>query len=393
MATAALAFTGLTSCTNDDDPSADDNEAKTIKVSFYIDAAGATTRAINWKNLPEEEGTDAENYIDLNSLKISLYEYGFDDGGWWTIGGVHWPVTPSESLLKWKTTFLNRTSNGAYVEGELTTSEKFDGSQFRMLVEANYSGTSVASSSTGLGAVIMKDYFNFEHPFEPSTTNPIPMSGYLTCKDITIYNDRNTNLGTIPMIRALAKIEVYPKNSKTKIEDVRLQRCLNKGNVNPFYATPNDLNGLLDRLEVPTSDHLSIPGESKQNTGYPSILGQTSDDDTTNAPLAFTEHKDADGNTDYYYIYVPEYRTTGLRLDSSYGLEADPNNKILLKVNDGTDDSYIELKEYNNGIAGSSINIIRNHIYRYTVEATDKVNINYVVIPWDEKEADPITFE
>jgi hypothetical protein len=73
----------------------------------------------------------------------------------------------------------------------------------------------------------------------------------------------------------------------------------------------------------------------------------------------------------------------------------DPTNKITIKLNNVSYD--LEFKEYTDAgepIDGTTFNILRNHIYRYTVSlAGGKFTLQYMVIPWTERTSPTITFE
>jgi hypothetical protein len=229
------------------------------------------------------------------------------------------------------------------------------------------------------------------------------MAGMITCTNLALTQGKVCHLGTINLIRALAKIEVYPdpEYPNTQISNVKLQRCYDKGTVNPYYATTGTL-GILDELEVPTDANLNVVGEGQNNTGNPGYLGVG--DGLTNMPLNFLEHKDENGKVDMYYIYLPEYRITGTQLGNK-GRAADPDNHITLTVNGYPYSLYF--REYEDEIddegvtvsqpTGNYFNIIRNHIYRYRVSQAKKpggdLSLKYMVIPWTNYTAPTITFE
>ncbi len=413
--TAFALASGLTSCGNEDEVL--DDMATTdgqCQVEFYIDFNGGnSTRSIDWDYLPEEEGTANENYIDINSLKIFLFKNGFPAEPNWSTGrwgtqqcNVKWSEMFTSQEMKFKPTLVTSSSNGAYVKGILTGTWIDKGTtDFKMLVEANYYGNSAAETASNrdnemysnlyMGSVIGKDNFTFTEGYIPTAENPIPMSGLITCSNLDLRKGYSCYLGSIPMIRALAKIEVFPGNDNISLSDVQLLRCHDKGLVNPLYAKQD--GSQLSTLTVPTPDNLNVAGEGSENCGNPTILGQKADG--TGTPLPFIAHKDENDNVDYYVIYLPEYRITGDRLinrGNSYGLAADPDNCIKLKCNgrEGT----VWFRDYSQDVEVEncpSINIIRNHIYRYYIEgfSAAKLMVNYVVEPWTEQTAGDITFD
>jgi hypothetical protein len=245
-----------------------------------------------------------------------------------------------------------------------------------------------------------QDKFTFSEGYTPSSKSPIPMAGMITCTNLELTQGKVHDLGIIPLIRALAKIEVISGDANTNVSNVKLQKCYNTGMVNPYFATPGV--ELLEKLEVPTNDNMNVAGEGPSNTGNPGYLGVG--DGLTNMPLNFLEHKDENGKVDMYYIYLPEYRITGTQLGNK-GRAADPDNHITLTVNGYPYSLYF--REYEDEIddegvtvsqpTGNYFNIIRNHIYRYRVSQAKKpggdLSLKYMVIPWTNYTAPTITFE
>jgi hypothetical protein len=425
-----LLMAGMTSCANEDVPTDTTNEGD-YEIEFFLQTTdNAETRTtIDWDNLPEEEGNAAENYLDVSSLKIFFFKHNFPNeywvqqgntvykGRWATVNDTQMPEIFTLNELKLNDLKITSTDGGAYVKGTLTgtwLTDTWPDKDFKMYVEANYYGTSAAESSSSvnndascsgfyLHSLMYNDKFSFSEDYAPSKKNPIPMAGMITCTNLALTQGKVCHLGTINLIRALAKIEVYPdpEYPNTQISNVKLQRCYDKGTVNPYYATTGTL-GILDELEVPTDANLNVVGEGQNNTGNPGYLGVG--DGLTNMPLNFLEHKDENGKVDMYYIYLPEYRITGSRLGNN-GRAADSDNHITLTVNGYPYSLYF--REYEDEIddegvtvsqpTGNYFNIIRNHIYRYRVSQAKKpggdLSLKYMVIPWTNYTAPTITFE
>jgi hypothetical protein len=130
---------------------------------------------------------------------------------------------------------------------------------------------------------------------------------------------------------------------------------------------------------------IGIPYEhSSTKTSLPTL---------TNLP--FTKVDDTD-----YVVYIPEIRQVGESLDGSGATKKlSPKITFNFKAKDAAASTAYELlfKEYNEAgdpIDDTEFNILRNHIYRYTVSlAGGKFTLQYMVIPWETETAPAITFE
>lgn len=180
----------------------------------------------------------------------------------------------------------------------------------------------------------------------------IPMWGVIK-KDFNFPAGENTDIGNIDLLRAMAKVEVNFAESfpaDYQIGGITISPYNTKGYCVPAGYASVETTGALDREETnPASFH----------------------------PLASsnTELLNFKGENNNYYIYLPEYENT----------ETDAA-KIKVTVNGETYD--LEFKNYENGAPKDETpyNIVRNHIYRYTITGVNdgKLVVNYLALPWNK---------
>lgn len=180
----------------------------------------------------------------------------------------------------------------------------------------------------------------------------IPMWGVLKSYFNFAAGER-TDIGSIDLLRAMAKVEVsfsddFPTDEYT-IGDITLSPYNTQGYCVPAGYASVETTGALDREEA---------GAAYSFNPLTSV---------STSSLTFTEENGK------YYIYLPEY-------DNSTDAA-----KIQVTVNDETYD--LEFKDYENGAPkdGTQYDIVRNHIYRYTITGVNdgKLIIKYKAMPWE----------
>ena len=180
----------------------------------------------------------------------------------------------------------------------------------------------------------------------------IPMWGVLKSYFNFAAGER-TNIESIDLLRAMAKVEVsfsddFPTDEYT-IGDITLSPYNKQGYCVPAGYASVETTGALDREEA---------GAAYSFNPLTSV---------STSSLTFT------GENGKYYIYLPEY-------DNST-----KPAKIQVTVNGETSD--LEFKDYENGAPkeGTQYDIVRNHIYRYTITGVNdgKLIIKYKAMPWE----------
>ncbi len=187
----------------------------------------------------------------------------------------------------------------------------------------------------------------------------IPMWGVLK-SNFNFAAGERTDIESIDLLRAMAKVEVnfaesFP--SDYEIGTITISPYNTQGYCLPAGYTSVDATGELDREEAGTAHSFNPLDSPSTNTSQSSI-----------------EFK---GENKNYYIYLPEY-------DNST-----KPAKIQVTVNGETYD--LEFKDYENGAPkdGTQYDIVRNHIYRYTITGVNdgKLKLEYRVLLWDKVES------
>jgi hypothetical protein len=372
-----LLMAGMTSCANDEELT-DVTEKGDYQIEFSIQAGeDAVTRTIDWDDLDEEEGVGYENYINPNKIWVYI------------LTDLNNSFATVYQQLKLSSIVESGTNTGKFTLRSIldeTTVEKLKSENFRVVILTNWEdGATPKTANYGYMVIAADSRYSYnptaDSPFLPSATTPITMYGIQSFSPQTFRQGVATNLGTIKLIRSMAKIEVkLADDDKTnQLSDVTLLHSYDCGMRLPYY--------MQEETVQPTEKYQNIPGDGT-DTGTVNTLSN----------LPFYKKSDND-----YIIYIPEYR---LITPASYSVftrrttgnnrvTPDPTNKITIKLNNVSYD--LEFKEYDDAgepIDGTTFNIVRNHIYRYTVSlAGGKFTLQYMVIPWTERTAPMITFE
>ena len=175
----------------------------------------------------------------------------------------------------------------------------------------------------------------------------IPMWGVTT----TIFEltpGESDDIGGIDLLRAMAKVEVIMNAEGYEIDKIAVDKSNPQG-----YCLPQGYSSVTE------TDKLDMEGLT------PASFNPHTEDN----PII----KEQDGK---YYIYLPEY-------DNSTNAAT-----IQVTVNDET--YPLEFRNYENGTPiGDPYDIVRNHIYRYTITGVNdgELTFEYRVLLWDEVES------
>lgn len=166
-------------------------------------------------------------------------------------------------------------------------------------------------------------------------TQYIPMWGVKTSQ-VALTPGSRTDLGTIYLLRAMAKVKVTLDPSiagSFRLDKVNLTNYGTKG-----YCLPLGYNtaGATESIET---EKAFRPLESNYTKGT----------------LSF--HKD---ENDEYVIYIPEYRNQNSTLKSSMTVSVSTKGGEPVKLNDPT----IKFTDYT---GGADLDIIRNHYYKFNI--------------------------
>jgi hypothetical protein len=243
----------------------------------------------------------------------------------------------------------------------------------------------------------VRDPAVFYSDYTPSTTHAIPMYGILLAQRTDIYNDSFTNLGTLYLYRALAKIIVkVPTDLQSQFEEkITLNKCYSTG-------TSGAVNMVLTKSHVmPTatsagiyknldSSNVNIPGELKTtNLSLGSRTLSSTPSTLENVPFNIIK---TDDDYKWYQLYVPEFRIKTSTITTGNGSNYTPaavDNYIEF-----TDKSGNKWKLAFENSKEEPFDIIRNHIYVFEVTGIKStLSLKYTVVDWDERVSGDIHFD
>lgn len=315
---ALLSLLLLASCSRNDEVAvAEGGKGKVyVTLTLSINGEEVGSRATwNTEQDTDEEGVGWENKID--DLQILIY----DDADEY-VGTV-------EDLF---------ASNSQYV-GTLSGTNWQSGI-YKFVVLANFT-----ASNTRL-ADLASIHYNQNAEY-------IPMWGVLKSQFKFAAGER-TNIGSIDLLRAMAKVEVnfaesFP--SDYEIGAITISPYNTQGYCLPAGYESVETTGALDREEAGTAYSFNPLAASASTSS-----------------LIFTEENGK------YYIYLPEYENT-------------ETNAAKIKVTVNGEPYELEFKDYENGAPkeGTQYDIVRNHIYRYTITGVNdgKLVIKYKAMLWE----------
>lgn len=393
---------GTASCNDNEVETIVDKTAEAAYVTLTINTGDvAATRTLSFT---DENGSEIENYINPNDVHLYFmpddatavkWNSNGTSNDWKKWGGKIFltDVVPTTVTKTGATTYKLTCKLNEDQSKELLTR-----TSCRVAVFANCGKLTFTTNHYVFNLECDYQYGLYNYPnvfnldsaptaFTPSKETPIPMFGLVQKSSFKLGQgySQAANLGTVNMIRAMAKIELKTANSTDVISDVTLSTCPAKGTYAPFAMWVES-----DFSEERDGFYISIPYEHSgtKTNGVLTTLPTLTD-------LPFTKEDDTD-----YVIYIPETRQVGESLDGSdYSKKLSPKITFNYKTQDAAASTAYELlfKEYNDAgdpIDGTEFNILRNHIYRYTVSlAGGKFTLQYMVIPWTEYTAPTITFE
>lgn len=353
--TTVLLALALGSCNIMDDSPCTDQSSETVtpvQVGFTLTTGEVSSRAITEG---VAEGTGYENYIDIENgdFRILLFD------------------AANKYLTTFNPTIIRAMDNSQYpqtyyVEGELP--EAYN--NFKLVVLANWGTYPEVSESSTIESVCTDaaSVYNYTADFTPSAENKIPMYGVRTCTE-TLRADLLTDLGTVDLLRAMAKIEVKCNAEGFKLSEVKLHRYNTQGYCAPTGVVDDTQNdwGYTDNEVCKHKVH--IPANS-----------------VSTSALNFEETEDGG-----FIAYVPEFDNTNVSertyIEVSL-VHADDETPVSL---DETN-IYFCLYDEETGTPteNTDFDIVRNHWYTYTIKNVDDgkliLGFEILVKPWDEKD-------
>lgn len=365
IATVALAATAmLSSCSRDDSQNGAVPAKSNVSVGFRIslgEPASPSTRSVEYD---DGKSTDYENYIDFRNYCVMF----FDKSNRYLAAFKPTDIIPLED---------NPLRSRLYeVIGKIdwSSDEPFP-SDFKVVILANWhsypSNPTVGQTTIDDICNCSESRYDYTAPFVLSADNAIPMYGVKLFEGVSFRADMLTYLGTIYMLRSMAKIEVKCPTKGWTIESVELHRYNRTG-----FCAPDKVYDESDYVEGEyySDDSLDIH-----------IVDGVADD----GELSFEKLDDG-----RFVIYVPEYRNT-----TDGRSKAADASEIRVKFEERQDKDYvIDFKYYENPPANFAIgdwfDIRRNYYYKFSIskadEYDDNLKISIDVDPYDEYTLDPI---
>lgn len=319
--------------------------ANATQVSFILRLSDESegTRAAWSEDYPSDDGTAYDKRIDPNDLKVALYHA---DGNTFAanVTIVSYYKLPSSE---------GDTSNEAEYEfiGTVNTADgntELAAGDYKVMVFANCQSPTIVSNETGLESLS----YTYDAGKVKDEEQYIPMWGVTTVEDLQLEKGKRTNIGNIDLLRAFAKVEI---ELSSDISDIYTITSASLSNYNAQgYCLPA---GYAD-----VQNTLQLDQEDQDNPSFhPNATEQKAD-------LAFVVPQDGKTAT----LYIPEY-------DNSTDAAT-----ISLQLSDGTTGT-LHFQPYVNGVPnGETYDIVRNHIYRYTVNVEQgELKVQAAVMPWN----------
>ena len=322
------------SCGFDDGYDNEDQNDDAVRVAFRMSYANGNTRAANegWDDYdPKDDGTAYENAINTEQLQIKVC----DENGT-IIGDVENVIAINNGTDTNPDYSITGTWENA--ADKLSKAKK-------IMVFANC-GTSIVTPDNIQNLAFARS----------ATTQYIPMWGVTTLTNELVVGKSN-NLGTIDLLRSLAKVKVKladgMKSRKYSLGAMQLNNYNTSG-----YTLPLTYNTVARTAAIRFGNSLHA------NSSWAQSITMTNNDDES------------------IMLYIPEYDNINAATDRKATIS-------LQLMRDGEEEGNYTLHFCNYTPEGapdaaSTYNIQRNHYYEYTVGRTDdQVKIVLNVKEWN----------
>ena len=322
------------SCGFDDGYGNEDQNDNAVRVAFRMSYANGNTRAANegWDDYdPKDDGTAYENAINTEQLQIKVC----DENGT-IIGDV-------ENVIA--------INNGTDTNPDYSITGTWENAADKLSKAKKI----MVFANCGTSNVTPGNIQNLAFT-RASTTQYIPMWGVTTLTNELVVGKSN-NLGTIDMLRSLAKVKVKladgMKARKYSLGAMQLNNYNTSG-----YTLPLTYNTVASTAAIRFGNSLHA------NSSWAQSITMTNNDDES------------------IMLYIPEYDNINAATDRKATIS-------LQLLRDGEEEGNYTLHFCNYTAEGapdaaSTYNIQRNHYYEYTVGRTDdQVKIVLNVKEWN----------
>lgn len=322
------------SCGFDDGYDNEDQNDNAVMVAFRMSYANGNTRAANegWDDYdPKDDGTAYENAINTEQLQIKVC----DENGT-IIGDVENVIAINNGT---------DTNPDYSITGTWENAAEKLSKAKKIMVFANC-GTSIVTPGNIQNLAFARS----------ATTQYIPMWGVTTLTN-ELEMGKSNNLGTIDMLRSLAKVKVKladgMKARNYSLGAIQLNNYNTSG-----YTLPLTYNTAASTAAIRFGNSLHV------NSSWAQSIAMTGNDDES------------------IMLYIPEYDNINAATDRKATIS-------LQLMRDGEEEGNYTLHFCNYTPEGapdaaSTYNIQRNHYYEYTVGRTDdQVKIVLNVKKWN----------
>lgn len=396
----------LTGCINDDSlcpADVDGNDGMTIEFKVNTrDIVRYGSRTLLPPTGTPQDGTTAENYLDLRNTVFML----FDEGQ--TLIKLFIPeVTPEDETYATYSVraFISADEFHTLTDGKTEV-------KFSIAVVGNYSGLDPRSCANHIGEKI-EDIFdkskvgtfsmpisnNWSNDWRPSIypdlTNNAQQAGHIPMAGIQTYNVRVADLEAstvdhplilsgnngekdINMLRALAKIEVIDNISSiipdatgeiSSIEKVELVGYNTRGSI---FPTSDQWNSAANPYETQYVTKASIPDDNQYKGALPENDLTVVDESSL---VNFFKTTNTDGEN-VFSCYLTEYTPVA---DTPMWI------RITMHNPDNSSTFYrLYIAPYTENVPGAAMPILRNNIYRYEITGlSPELDLTLNVEPWN----------
>lgn len=338
-----------------------------MHVTFAISAGHpdyAGTKASSYGTPSLEDGTEWENHINITGGDYLFYL--FDANGVFREILFVKDIASSDN----NTFIVQAEAREIYRDFTIVALANWRNGGWDMLASGNAYPVLTAGASTidkiWTGTAGLRVYDASSRTFTPSATSLIPMYGARTYNlEDSDFTTEEISLGTIYLIRSLAKVDVYvDSTSGITLNSVQLN-CYS----NCFHCAPVGMTAMDDEWDHATDDTM--------NTNLVQVSFSPSS-------LDFVKI-----GTNLYRLYIPEYpnkRTDVERASISVSMTQD-------KVTTGGTILF-EGKSSTSSTSKTALNILRNSYYKFCITGINKYSTEAVfdVVPFDDVNND-IVFE
>ena len=335
-----LLFTACSSQGDEPDspqPSMADNVQVGLRIS--LGSTDAMTKATPAGDYDSGTATAYENYIDIagNDYRVLFFD------------------TSNRYLATFVPTKFVAESSDATTSKTYEVMGKVTGSMptsFKVVVLANWSSypTNLVVGVTTIADVCSGEACRYAYApgFVPSATQHIPMYGVKQCYNVVFRDKLISDLGSIHLLRAMAKVEVECHTAGWTLNSVVLNNYNTAG-----FSAPADV--------FSEDDYVRNSYESDYNSNL-----HVPDGSAKAEQIAFS--KVADGK---YVIYVPEYRN----VDNAGEVLGDAS-RISVQFAESENTYPVHFKYYSSAPSTSAIgrwfDIRRNYDYRFVINKSNE---------------------